>query len=96
MSDEIKLVWVQVAPPRDGDQGTVEPGWYKLLADGTPHGSVQMCNESGKPLGHKRELGPKDSAQRIAARLTKERWQKEQGKLNSDFNRPLGVWQVPY
>jgi len=87
---KIECVWVQVRAPSDHYEGQVEAGFYKILEDG----SVQMTNADGKPQGHKVKVGPDDRPQRIAARLTKEKWQKR--TKESDFDRPLGRWRVPY
>jgi hypothetical protein len=83
---EIKIVWVQVAAPSARNpEGVVEAGYYKILEDG----SVQMCAESGKPIGHKVKRETGESAQRIAGRLTKERWAKKARENSNNFNRQI-------
>jgi hypothetical protein len=82
---KVECVWVQVRAPNEYDPaGQVEAGFYKILEDG----SVQMCREDGKPIGHKVKVGPDDRPQRIAGRLTKEAWHKRNKEVSS-FNRPI-------
>ena len=79
---EIKTVWVQTRPSRDGDAGGCEAGFY-FVVDGV----VKMCSESGKPTDKQYRLAPSDDAHRIAGRLTLQAWSKAAGE--SDFNRRL-------
>jgi hypothetical protein len=79
---EIKTVWVQTRPARDGDAGGCEAGFYFVI-----DGVVRMCSESGKPTDKQCRLGPSDDAHRIAGRLTLQAWSKAAGER--DFNRPL-------
>ena len=85
---EIKSVWVTTRAPSDHDQGQVECGHY-FVEDGW----LQMCSESGKPIGKRIEIKGVDPA-RIAGRLTREAWAKR--TKESSFNRPLNYqhWGV--
>jgi hypothetical protein len=80
---EIKTIWVTIRPSRDdGDPGSAEIGHYSVV-----DGVVVMCDEAGRPTGHKLRLGPGDNPHTIAGRLTREAWARRATK--SDFNRPL-------
>ncbi|SHM40833.1 hypothetical protein [Bradyrhizobium lablabi] len=79
---EIKTVWVQTAPPSNGDAGAVEPGFYSI-ADGV----VTMHDESGKPTGKTGLVGVGEDPRRVAHRLAREAWLANRGEGN--FNRRI-------
>jgi hypothetical protein len=79
---EIKTVWVQTRPPRDGDAGGCKIGYYSVAG-----GVVAMRDEKGQPTGKTHRLGPDDNERTIAGRLTLQSWHKAAGE--SDFDRPL-------
>jgi hypothetical protein len=82
MATEIRQVTIQIAScSKQNPYGLVETGYY-TVADGF----VQMCSESGKPIGQKVRLDGDDPA-RIAGRLTREAYAKQ--PRASSFNRPL-------
>jgi hypothetical protein len=88
-ASEIKTVWVQTAPPRDGNAGAVEPGFYSF-ADGV----VTMHEADGNPTGKTFPIGEGDDPHRVAHRLAREAWVKSLGESN--FNgrlnyQPLGI-----
>jgi hypothetical protein len=80
---EIKEVWFQIRPQRNGDMGMVEPAFYSV-----EDCALTMHDASGKPTGKKFHLGPKDDPRKIAGRLGREAWLGAGGPM-SDFNRPL-------
>jgi hypothetical protein len=80
---EIKEVWFQISPQRNGDMGMVEPAFYSVV-----DGVLMMHDASGKPTGKQFHLGPNDDPRKVAGRLGREAWRKANGPT-SDFNRPL-------
>jgi hypothetical protein len=80
---EIKEVVVQPRPPRNGDAGACEIGFYSVS-----DGLLTMHNEKGQPIGKPYRLAAGDNERVVASRLTLAAWRK--AVRTSDFNRPLG------
>lgn len=66
---EIKVAWFQTAPPRNGDCGGVEAVHYFVV-----DGSVNLCDESGKPTGATAPLPDGADVRATAARIGRRRW----------------------
>jgi hypothetical protein len=90
----VRTVWIQTRPPRNGDQGGTEPGWY-FVEDGV----VVMCSEeSGEPTGKTHTLAKGEDAKQIAGRMRRSAWLKEQNvggvSGDADWNRPLSYARI--
>jgi hypothetical protein len=80
---EIKVVCPTTRLPRDGDVGACAIGRY-YVSDGV----VVICDETGKPTGKSRRMGPGDDERTVASRLTLEAYRAASGGPGS-FNRKL-------
>jgi hypothetical protein len=79
---EIKQVWVQTAPARNGSPGAAAAAFYSVS-----DGILTMHDDHGKPTGQTQAIGKNDDPKRDAARLKLSALAAVRG--NSNFNRPL-------
>ena len=84
---KLEYVWIQTAPPRDGDAGAAAMGCYTV-----EDGVLTMRDESGKSLGTHHTLVEGDNPKMIAGRLRRAAWLSASGESN--FNRPLNYPRV--
>ena len=81
---EIKVIYVQTAPPRNGDAGACVEAFYSVAGD-----MLHMVDADGRKTGKSARLVPGESERRVAGRLALEAWSAESGELVKGFNRPL-------